>query len=74
MDIEEVWNLWLTLAEYINKKDVNSAFEQFLNYLYEINNYDLTELEEIIESEDEQGYLKIIKRFIKEYGLDEEDY
>ena len=74
MDTEELWGLWLTVANFINKKDRESAYEEFLQYLYENDSCEFLDLLNYAEEEEEALYAKIIKRFIRENELDEEDY
>lgn len=74
MDTEEVWGLWQVMSNFITKKEQEQAIEEFLQYLYEVDGCDFNDLRDMAEYEEETLFLKIIKRFIKENGLNEEDY
>lgn len=73
--METIWGLWRILSNYIPKKDQEQAIEEFLQFLYEeVDDCDFFELRNAAEYEEETLFLKIIKRFIKENEIDQEDY
>jgi hypothetical protein len=74
MDAEEIWGLWLSLESYINKKDTETAIGCLLDYLLEYDFEEFSVLAELAEQDEEFDFAKIVKKFIKYNGLDEEDY
>lgn len=73
MEEEQLYNIWQIFSTYISNKDLTSAIEDFLNYLYEYEICDINELKAHAEDWDEETdevFLKCIKRFIKENELD----
>lgn len=74
MNTEELWGLWLLIANFIAKKDRESALEEFLQYLYENDSCNFLDLKSYAEEEEETLYAKIIQRFIVENELDEDYY
>jgi hypothetical protein len=74
MDAELIWGLWLSLESYINKKDVETAIDAMLDYLLEYDFDDFGSLIDYAESAEETEFAKIVQKFIKRNGLDEEEY
>lgn len=74
MDTEQIWNLWLVLHDFMNKKQEEEAIEEFLNFLYENDAVNFEDLRDMAEEEEETLFVKILKRFIKENEIEEDEY
>lgn len=73
MDSENLYYVWEKMENYINPKDKKQAIEEFLMVCYEND----ANIYEILETSDESGdddFSKIARRFIKENGIDEEEW
>lgn len=73
MTAEEYLRLWQILSNYINQKEQPLAIEEFLNHLYDSDACDICELRDYAEEEDNELFVKCIKRFIKENDLEDFD-
>lgn len=76
MDLEHVYGFLYMLLTYSNSKEKEQALEEFLNYIYENDIVDIQELYNYIESSDDENLdwsLKLIKRFMKENDLEEDE-
>lgn len=72
MSSEEFWRLWQIMSNYINNKEQPAAIEEFLNHLYECEACEISELKSYADEEDDEVFIKCIKRFIKENELEDE--
>ena len=72
METESVFNVLLILLQYIKQSDREEALFAVLDELIECD-VDLISLSQEAEHNEEDWMVKIIKRYIKENGLDEED-
>jgi len=73
MDSENLYYVWEKMENYINPKDKRQAIEEFLMVCYEND----ANIYEILETSDESGdddFSKVARRFIKENGIDEEEW
>lgn len=73
MDSENLYYVWEKMENYINPKDKKQAIEEFLMVCYEND----ANIYEILETSDESGdddFSKVARRFIKENGIDEEEW
>ena len=73
MDSENLYYVWEKMENYINPKDKKQAIEEFLMVCYEND----ANIYEILETSDESGdddFSKVTRRFIKENGIDEEEW
>lgn len=73
MENNELYYLWEKMEDYINPKEKKQAIEEFLMVVYENNGNIYALLEEADEAGDED-FSKVCRRFIKENGIDEEDW
>lgn len=71
MNSEDYWRLWQIMSNYISNKEQTLAIEEYLNHLYECEACDIKELKSYAEEEDDEIFVKCIKRFIKENELED---
>lgn len=72
-DIENFWKVWEVISSYIPKKDVSDALEELIDVIYDEDICDLDELLNIAEENEDDVFVRVIKRFIQENGLEEEE-
>lgn len=72
MDSEVIYNLLITIIDYLMPKEKENAMSVILKDLYD-NDVDINELLELAENDDEQFLAKQIKSFIKDNGLEDEE-
>lgn len=73
MNDADLYLLWEKLEPYINPKDKKEAVEAFLMEIYENGG----NVYALLENSDETGddvFSKVCRRFIKENGIDEEEW
>ena len=73
MNDSDLYYLWEKMENYINPKEKKQAIEEFLMVCYEND----ANIYEILETSDESGdddFSKVARRFIKENGIDEEEW
>lgn len=74
METEDIWHIWEIFSNYIPNKEKEDAIDEFLLHLYETDACEIADLRACAEDYNDELFAKVAKRFIKEYGLDEEDY
>ena len=74
METEDIWHIWEIFSNYIPNKEKEDAIDEFLLHLYETDACEISDLRACAEDYNDEVFAKCAKRFIKEYGLDEEDY
>lgn len=73
MDSENLYYVWEKMENYINPKDKKQAIEEFLMVCYE-NDANIYELLETSDESGDDDFSKVARRFIKENGIDEEEW
>jgi len=74
MDSEEIWRIWEILSVYINNRDKEDAIEEFLQYIYETDACEISDLRACADDYNDELFSKAARRFIRDNGLDEEEY
>lgn len=74
MNTEDLWQLWCIMSEFIPNKEKESAVEEYLNYVYDLDCCDIFELRDMADDEEDTLFSKIASRFIKENELYEDEY
>ena len=73
MNDNDLYYLWDKMENYINPKEKKQAIEEFLMFVYDCGGNVYSLLEESDERGDEV-FSKIARRFVKENGIDEEEW
>ena len=73
MDDYDLYFLWEKVSDYINPKEKKQAIEEFLMCIYD-NGGNVYKLLEASNDTGDEDFSKVARRFIKENGIDEEDW
>jgi len=73
MNDEELYLICEKLECYINPKEKKQAIEEFLMVVYD-NGGNVYTLMKVADETGDSDFVKVAKRFIKENGIDEEDW
>lgn len=73
MDDEVLYYLWEKMEDYINPKEKKQAIEEFLMCVYD-NGGNIFSLLHASDDSGDDVFSKVCRRFIKENGIDEEDW
>jgi hypothetical protein len=74
METEDIWHIWEIFSNYIPNKEKEDAIDEFLLHLYETDACEISDLRACADDYNDELFSKAARRFIRDNGLDEEEY